>query len=147
MHPIVAHPVVMSIIPNLLSSDVASFSKACHDFPISCVSDSFKIPDETRWFWAGALATQHPLVRQHSLARTQDESALLSGKETFPFLVIHGEDDKHMYADKVDAFMKENFGNVEFHALKGVGHAAFYEKPSVVNKLILEFVKRINGLV
>src|ERR1700709_2326231 len=105
MHPQVVHPVIMSIIPSLLSENVADFSKACQDFPISCVSDNFKIPEETRLFWVGALAIQHPNVRTYSLARTQDETALLAAKETFPFLVIHGENDKHMYVDKVENFM------------------------------------------
>jgi pimeloyl-ACP methyl ester carboxylesterase len=145
MHPQIVHPVVMGIIPNLLSNDVADFAKACQDFPVSCVAENFRIPEETRLFWAGAVAIQHPLVRSHSLARTQDESALLAAKETFPFLVIHGDGDQHMYLDKLESFMKENFGNVEFHAVKGVGHAVFYETPEFVNKTILNFVQRIRG--
>lgn len=145
MHTQIVHPVVLSIIPGLISESAADFSKACQEFPISCVADDFHIPEETRLFWTGALAIQHPLVRAHSLARTQDETALLSAKDTFPFLVIHGDGDKHMYIDKLEAFMGDNFGNVEFHALKGVGHAVFYESPEFVNKTILEFVKKVHG--
>lgn len=89
------------------------------------------------------MATMHPLVRIHSLTRTQDQTALLAARYTFPFLVIHGDGDKHMYIDKIEAFMEENFGNVEFHRLKGVGHAVFYESPEFVNRTILDFVKRV----
>lgn len=145
MHSQVVHPVVLSIIPGLLSDNVVDFSKACQDFPISCVSDSFKIPNETRWFWTGAMAIQHPNVRVHSLSRTQDELKLLEAKDSFPFLVIHGEDDKHIYVDKIESFMKNNFGNVEFHALQGVGHASFYESPEIVNKLILDFIVKVHN--
>jgi len=48
-----------------------------------------------------------------------------------------------MYADKVEGFMKENFGNVEFHRVEGAGHSPFYEKPDFVNKTILSFVEKI----
>jgi hypothetical protein len=34
MHPQIVHPVVMSIMPSLLSENVADFSKACQDFPV-----------------------------------------------------------------------------------------------------------------
>lgn len=50
-----------------------------------------------------------------------------------------------MYVDKLEAFMGENFGNVEFHRVPGAGHMAFYEKPEFVNDIILAFVKRIAG--
>jgi pimeloyl-ACP methyl ester carboxylesterase len=145
MHPQIVHPVVMSLLPSLLSSDVADFSSAAQQFPASCVADDFVIPEKTRLFWAGAVAVQHPLVRAHSLNRTQDESKFLERKKTFPFLVIHGDGDKHMYIEKVRAFMESNFGNVEFHGLEGVGHAVFYESPQFVNQTILKFVKRVHG--
>jgi hypothetical protein len=125
MHPEIAHPVVMSTIPNLISESVAGFSKACQDFPVPCVADDFQIPEETRLFWAGAIATQHPLVRVYSLTRIQDEAALLAAKDTFAFLVIQGGEDKYMYIDKLETLVKENFGNMEFHAVKGAGHALF----------------------
>ena len=85
---------------------------------------------------------KHPLVRQHSLMRTQDETVLLAAKETFPFLVIHGEEDRHIYVDKIEEYMKTNFGNVEFHRVKGAGHATFYETPEFVNRTVLEFVSK-----
>lgn len=47
-----------------------------------------------------------------------------------------------MLVDNMENFMHENFNNVEFHRLQGVGHAPFYERPTVVNKLILDFVKK-----
>lgn len=47
-----------------------------------------------------------------------------------------------MYVDKVEHFMKTHFGNMEFHRVKGAGHAVFYEKPEFVNKAIVDFVQR-----
>jgi len=166
MHPHVAHPVIMSLIPGLLSENIAEFSVAVQGFAASCVSESFEIPEEDRLAWIGGVALQvshvftrtkwlrmeksadykkNPLVRQHSIARTQDEGALLAAKGTFPFLVIHGVEDRHMYVDKLEAFMKGNFGNVEFHRVEGVGHAPFYEVPEFVNRTVLDFVKKQVG--
>jgi pimeloyl-ACP methyl ester carboxylesterase len=42
--------------------------------------------------------------------------------------------------------MKTHFPDVtEYHRLEGVGHACFYEKPDEVNRLILNFVQRIEA--
>jgi pimeloyl-ACP methyl ester carboxylesterase len=65
-------------------------------------------------------------------------------RKTFPFLSIHGVKDRHMCVDKMEKFMHGNFKNVEFHRLDSAGHAPFYEQPSVVNKIILDFVNRIS---
>src|SRR4051812_10016455 len=92
MHLQVAHDIILEIIPRLLSDNVVDFAKASTEFPLSCVADGFQLLEETLWFWAGAAAIQHPLVRIHSISRTQDETALLAAKETFPFLLIHGEE-------------------------------------------------------
>jgi len=135
----------MELIPRLLSENLTEFAIAAQDFATSCVAENFEIPEEDRLLWIGGVALQNPLVRQHSLHRTQDEAALLAAKETFPFLVIQGTEDQHLYVDKIEAVMKETFGNVEFHRVEGVGHAAFYEVPEFVNQTVLDFVKKQVG--
>jgi pimeloyl-ACP methyl ester carboxylesterase len=69
---------------------------------------------------------------------------MIAVRKTMPFLSIHGVGDKHMWADKMENFMKSNFDLVEFHKLAGVGHAPFYERPEAVNKYILDFVHKIS---
>jgi pimeloyl-ACP methyl ester carboxylesterase len=68
----------------------------------------------------------------------------VAARKTFPFLSIHGVQDKHMCVDKMENFMHDNFNNVEFHRLESAGHAPFYEQPVVVNKIIMDFVARIS---
>jgi len=58
MHPQVAHPVIMSIIPGLLSDNTAEFAIAARDFILSCVTESFEIPEEERRAWIGGVALQ-----------------------------------------------------------------------------------------
>lgn len=84
-------------------------------------------------------------MRLHSLTRTQDETAILAVTDTLPVLSVHGVEDRHMYVDKLEVFMKSHFVKVEFIRLAGAGHAPFYEKPEVVNKFILEFVSRVSA--
>lgn len=78
------------------------------------------------------------------LTRKQDETAIMAAAVThFPYLVIHGEEDLHLYSSKLKKWlMDHNFSQYEFHVLPGVGHSPFYEAPDVTNKLILEFVGR-----
>ena len=146
MHPQIVHPAVLALSPGLLGDSVSEFSKACKEFPATCVAETFVMPEEMRLLSAGAIAIQHPLVRVHSLARTQDETVLLEAKATFSFLAIHGEEDRHIYVDKVEMFMMENFGNVEFHRLAGVGHMVFYENAKATNRLILNYVQRLTRI-
>lgn len=62
MHPLIAHPVVLSLIPPLLSENVADFAKGCAEFPLSCVSTSFVMPEEVRLMSVGAIAIQVRLI-------------------------------------------------------------------------------------
>jgi pimeloyl-ACP methyl ester carboxylesterase len=58
-------------------------------------------------------------------------------------LVIQGESDVHLNAEKFKDLVKENFGSTaEYHTFEGVGHMPFYERVDETNKLILEFVTR-----
>lgn len=81
-------------------------------------------------------------MRAYSVSRTQDEKPLLDAQKTLPILSIHGVEDRHMWVDKMETFMKSNFERVEFHRIAGAGHAPFYEQPVLVNKLILGFVRK-----
>jgi pimeloyl-ACP methyl ester carboxylesterase len=71
----------------------------------------------------------------------------MEAKDTFPYLVIQGALDSINLADKLVAFMKENFRNVEIHLLEQGGHAAFYDCSVETNKAILGFVRRVRSQV
>jgi hypothetical protein len=58
MHPEVAHPIVVGLIPGLLSSDSSEFYKTASEFPLSCVADGFDLPAEDFFTWAGLVAIQ-----------------------------------------------------------------------------------------
>jgi len=144
MHPEVAHPTIMEILPRILTSDATELSKGVRDFVISCVAPGRSIPYANMCMWAGAMLLQHPLVRTHSVSRTQDERALMSVAKTLPVLCIQGSEDQHIIAAKHEQFMKSNFGNVEYYTLPGIGHSTFWEQPEKVNELVLVWVKKVS---
>lgn len=87
--------------------------------------------------------SQHPLVRTYSLSRTQDERALMSVSESLPVLCIHGSEDQHIIAANHERFMKQNFGNVEYHTIP-LGHTTFWEEPEKINVLMLAWIKKVS---
>lgn len=161
MHPEIAHPTIMGIVPNLVSDDVAVFSKvrnstrnpgdgsltdktqACVEFVESCFAEPERdLPYDTRLAWIGGVTAMNPTVRRHLILRNQDESALLTARDTLPYLVLQGDKDKHVVWDNLQKFMG-TFKKSEFVLLRGAGHAPFFEQPQEVNKAILDFVRRV----
>lgn len=88
---------------------------------------------------------QHPRVRPLILSKQQNTRNILAAGAKLPICVIHGAKDKHLDVHKVEKFAKENFGEVEFHALNEAGHMSFYECPEKTNQLILDFMRRIGA--
>ncbi|KAJ3718857.1 alpha/beta-hydrolase [Lentinula raphanica] len=145
MHSEVVHPVILGLIPGLMTEDIALFAKTLPEFVLSCVSPSHKLPYDVYAKWVGGAAPRAPIVRQSMLGRGQDSSAIMAATSHFPYLAIQGEDDQHLVPPKLEKWMKEHLAKSEFHLLPGVGHAPFYEAPEATNKLILEFVKKYSA--
>lgn len=64
-----------------------------------------------------------------------------------PILVIYGTEDQHIYGKKMEEITKEAFKPevIEFHALEDCGHMPFYGKPEETNRMILDWIKRVNA--
>jgi hypothetical protein len=58
MHPEVAHPVIMKILPSILTNDVIEFFKGVRDFVISCATPGRPIPYADMCMWTGAILLQ-----------------------------------------------------------------------------------------
>jgi len=144
MHPEVANPVILEILPRILANDATEFSKGVRDFVISCATPGRSIPYSDMCMWTGTILLQHPLARTYSVSRTQDERALMSVSKTLPLLCIHGSEDQHMIATDHEQFMKLNFGNVEYHTIPGIGHMTFWERPEKINELMLAWIKKVS---
>ena len=144
MHGQVATEWIMSFIPRLLDTDLAKFGPTAKEFAESCVAFGNKLDQDTKYEWMGALANQNPLVRTLSIPHEQNETALKAASETIPYLVIHGDKDKHVDGTKLKAFMDANFSSVTFMLLNDVGHAPFWDAPIVTNRAIIDFAYGLN---
>ncbi|EIN12576.1 hypothetical protein PUNSTDRAFT_130833 [Punctularia strigosozonata HHB-11173 SS5] len=140
MHPEVAHPTIMSIVPDLVSDDIAVFSKACEVFVESCFAEPARdLPYDTKLAWIGGVTAMVPAARRHIIMRTQDESAILTTRNTLPYLILQGDKDNHVVWENLQRFMEETFERSEFVLLRSAGHAPFFEQPQEVNQAILNF--------
>ncbi|KAE9402061.1 alpha/beta-hydrolase [Gymnopus androsaceus JB14] len=143
MHSEIIHPHIVSLIPGLITEDIALFAKTLPDFVLACFAPEYELPYDVYAKWIGGTAPRPPIVRQSMLMRKQDETAIMAAAvNQFPYLVIHGGEDQHLFAWKLEKWLKDHqFSQYEFHLLPGVGHSPFYEAPDVTNKLILKFVQ------
>ena len=135
---------ILDFIPRLLDPDLDKFGPTAKEFAESCVAFGDKLDQSTKYSWMGAVAGQHPDVRVWSIPHTQDETALMKASKTLPYLVLHGDMDKHVEGLKLKAFMTKNFGNFVFRLWKNVGHASFWDDPKDANKEIVAFAKRLS---
>ena len=58
MHPEVAHPVVMEILPRILTNDATELSRGVREFAISCVAPGRSIPYADMCLWTGGMILQ-----------------------------------------------------------------------------------------
>lgn len=56
MHSEVVHPVILSLIPGLMTEDIALFAKTLPEFVLSCVSPNHKLPYDVYTQWLGGAA-------------------------------------------------------------------------------------------
>lgn len=147
MHPSIATDHAATLRPGLRSSDAREFSQVVPGFVKACFAPGYEVPSEDMAAFMGILFALPSEVRIFSGARTQDPEPLTvafkGGK--LPYVAIHGRQDRLVDCSKVRAWLRENWGEVEFHELEGVGHAPFFEAPERTNALILKFVGKVKG--
>ena len=94
--------------------------------------------------FALAYALAHPerisalVLISPALHLVQDED--LSGLEV-PVLLVWGENDSVFPLDEVGRPLKNELLHSKLIILKGAGHAAYLDKPSEFNELLLEFLE------
>ena len=63
------------------------------------------------------------------------------GKRNLPTLLLWGAEDKTIPREDIEQ-LRAVLPGVEFHVIEDAGHAPHYERPEVVNPLILEFLSK-----
>lgn len=143
MQVTVATQFILDFIPRLLDPSLALFGPTAKEFAESCVAYGDRLDQGIKYSWMGALAGQHPDVRNWSISHTQNETALMAVSKTIPYLVLHGTMDHHVEGVKLRAFMDANFGNFVFRLWENTGHASFFDNPRQSDVEIVAFAKRL----
>jgi len=144
MHSEVATPYIINFIPKLLDPSLANFGPTVKEFAESCVAYGDKLDQATKYSWMGAVAGQHPDIRNWSIPHIQNEAALMNASKTLPYLVLHGTLDKHVDGNKLKTWMEPRFGNLKFKLWNNTGHASFWDNPDKANKEIVNFAARLS---
>jgi len=67
------------------------------------------------------------------------------GKSDIPILLIWGQEDQ-VVPFELSELAIELMPSAEFHAIENAAHVPHYERPDIVNPILLEFLKRSSGL-
>lgn len=92
---------------------------------------------------AGGFGMQPPAIRHHSLNREQDDRVWRERARGIPVLIVQGTEDTHCAYEKMVAWAKRIYEDVEVLLMQGVGHAPHIEAPQETNRAISAFVKRV----
>lgn len=140
--------------PLMSANSVPSFQDTALTF-IGCLSSpSNPLPHLLRQAFLGDVMVQPRACSAHILTRTQDPKGLFdAGEAGLPYLIINGEEDPLVQSKESERALREpaeKEGYTGWKDLKAVlvkdsGHMPFWEKPDVVRKEVLEFVRRISG--
>ena len=144
MLPLIGTPFLFDLMPRLLDTSLTTFGPTIKEFVESCVAYGDQMDLATKYSWIGAIASQHPDVRNWSLPHTQDETALMAASKTLPYLVLHGTMDKPVDGGKLRDYMDSHFSNLVFRLWENTGHAPFWDNPDQTNIEIVAFAKRLS---
>ena len=92
---------------------------------------------------AGGFGMQPPAIRHYSLTREQDDRVWRETARGIPVLIVQGTEDTHCVGEKMIAWARRIYEDVEVRLMSGVGHAPHIEAPQETNRSILAFVQRV----
>jgi pimeloyl-ACP methyl ester carboxylesterase len=115
---------------------------------LSGQADSFFEPEKLAEFQAKYRPTMQYVGFKRALLSTMRHGPLSNmletfrrvGKQKYPTLLIWGREDQTVpfaHNEKVRAAIP----HVEFHAIDDAGHIPHYERPELVNPLLIEFLR------
>jgi len=120
--------------------------------PKTQVDDFYEPENYPDWEAKYRVQLQYQGFRQAILAtiRVQPEMDALGefesvGSRDLPTLLIWGREDKTVSFDDIQQLVEVTPG-IELHIIEEAGHIPQYERPEVINPLLVEFLRKANGL-
>jgi len=131
-------PFVAEAVLGLIGSE-ALVKNAAKDFfdptLVDHFTEQYKIQTQYKGFMRAILST----IRNGMLETFIDTYTAL-GKMNKPILLFWGREDQTVPFEHSEV-LRTTLPSIEFHAIENCGHIPHYEKPQVVNPILLEFLK------
>ncbi|KAH9838238.1 alpha/beta-hydrolase [Rhodofomes roseus] len=131
------------LMPYVQSTDADTIARFAQRFVEGCVADPVAtLPWPVKLQWMGSFAAQPPAVRAWSHDREQDETRWRAEARSWRVMLIQGAEDTHCRAAQLAAQVRDLYDDAEVYILEGVGHSPQFERPDIVNGLILNFIEK-----
>jgi pimeloyl-ACP methyl ester carboxylesterase len=95
--------------------------------------NQYKIQTHYKGFGRAVLSTMRCIAKEDTLAIYER-----LGEKDLPVLIFHGKEDQTISNADIDLLL-EMVPEHQFHEIEGAGHIPHYEKPEVVNPLLIQF--------
>lgn len=144
--PQIASPSALQQVGILQQNDDASLLASTKIAWVdSCFGHPDKVPHELKCLWTGAALAATPADLAIMMSRPQDLEPMLqlARSGTLPFLMLQGNRDALIDAEKVVPVVKAMWKDAEVVVLDGMGRAPFYENTEEVMKRIGDFTKNV----
>jgi len=96
--------------------------------------DQYKVQTQFKGFGRAILSTMRCIAREDTLAIYRDLA-----EKKIPTLILRGEEDQTISANDIE-ILRAILPFAQFHLISETGHIPHYERPEVVNPLILAFI-------
>jgi len=100
--------------------------------------DQYRDQMQYTGFRSALLSTTREMVEVDPIAEYQT-----LGKAGFPVVLFWGKEDQTISPGEI-AMLRKALPDHEFHAIDEAGHLPHYERPEVVNPLLIEFLENVN---
>jgi pimeloyl-ACP methyl ester carboxylesterase len=97
--------------------------------------DRYRVQMQYKGFRRALLSTTRNMVKMDALAEYET-----LGVQGYPVALFWGREDQTITAADIEMF-RQAVPDLQFHPIDEVGHLPNYEKPEVVNPLLIEFLR------
>ena len=98
--------------------------------------DKYRVQMQYTGFRRAILSTIRNMVKVDAIAEYET-----LGKQGYPMMLLWGQEDQTIPAVDMET-VRRAIPNLEFHSVAEAGHIPHYERPEVVNPLLIEFLRR-----
>ena len=137
------NPSFLPLVQRICSPDAHVAALSAIPFVDSCFANPASLSFDMKMAFVGGFGMQPPAIRHYSLTREQDDRVWRERARGIPVLIVQGTEDTHCVYEKMIAWARRIYEDVEVKLMPGIGHAPHIESPQESNRAICAFVRRV----